>query len=266
MKNKNNFLFSFLFFGYAFLYIPIFTVIFFSFNESRVVGLWTKASVKWYVKLFNNAQIIQATLLSIKIAIITSIIAIFIGTLASIVMVRFRKFKGHVFFNSIVTAPLLMPDVIVGFALLMFFVISYQIWGWPEVKGVCTIVIGHATMAIAYVILIVRSRLIEMDLSLEEAALDLGAKPIVVFFRITLPIIMPSIASGGLLAFTLSFDDVILASFLSGPGSSTLPMVVFSSIRYGVTPEINALATIFITIITIGVIMGGIFIHKSQHK
>ncbi len=265
MKTRNNFLFIFLFFGYAFLYIPIVTVILFSFNESKIVTSWSGLSVKWYIKLFQNESIMHAAWLSLKIAFITALIAIIIGTLAAIVMVRFRTFKGRKFFNSIVTAPLLMPDVIVGFALLMFFISTYQIFGWPANNGFTTIVIGHVTMAIAYVILIVRSRLLEIDLSLEEAALDLGARPAKVFLKITLPIIMPSIASGGLLAFTLSFDDVILASFLSGPGYSTLPMVIFSSIRYGVTPEINALSTIFLTIVAIGVTIAGVFIHKRQY-
>jgi putrescine transport system permease protein len=259
---RARFLLTFIVFGYAFLYLPIVSVIAFSFNESKIVNVWTGFSFKWYRALIHNEVILKAAGLSIQIAFTTALIAILIGTIAAIVIVRFRTFKGRSFFNSLVTAPLVMPDVMVGLALLLLFVMLYQFTGWPEIRGATTIIIGHATIAIAYVILIVRARLVEFDYSLEEAALDLGARPLTVFFKITLPLVMPSIAAGGLLAFTLSFDDVILASFLSGPGSTTLPMVIFSSVRHGISPEINALATIIITLVSISVILTGVSMHR----
>lgn len=262
LLRRARFLISFLVFGYAFLYIPILTVILFSFNESKIVTTWTTFSTHWYDHLLHNDLILKAAGLSLKIALITATLSVFIGTIATIVMVRFRQFKGRVFFNSLVTAPLVMPDVMVGLALLLFFVTLSQLIGWPGVRGATTIAIGHTTIAIAYVILIVRARLLEFDYSLEEAALDLGARPLTAFLRVTLPLIMPAIASGWLLAFTLSFDDVILASFLSGPEASTLPMIIFSSVRHGVSPEINALATIILTVVAISVIITGILRHR----
>lgn len=262
---RAHLLLTFLVFGYAFLYLPILTVVAFSFNESPIVMTWSGFSLKWFKALFHNQQILDAAWLSLKIAIATSLMSVVIGTVAAIVMVRFRQFKGRPFFNSLVTAPLVMPDVMVGIALLLLFVSLFQLIGWPATRDAVTITIGHTTIAIAYVILIVRARLAEFDVSLEEAALDLGAKPLTVFMRITLPIIMPSIASGGLLAFTLSFDDVILSSFLSGPGSSTLPMVIFSSVRNGISPEINAFATIVLTFVTMSVILTGIAMHRRLH-
>jgi putrescine transport system permease protein len=263
---RAKFLLTFLLFGYAFLYLPILTVIIFSFNESEVVTLWTNFSLKWYGTLLHNESVLKAAWLSASIAFTTAWLAVVIGMTAAIVMVRFRKFTGRQFFNGLVTAPLVMPDVMVGLALLLLFVMLHHITGWPETRGATTIAIGHSTISIAYVILIIRARLIEFDGSLEEAALDLGAKPFKVFWQVTLPIISPAIASGWLLAFTLSFDDVVLASFLSGPGSTTLPMVIFSSVRYGVSPEINALATIILMIVTISVIVTGISIHKKDKK
>ena len=259
---RAKFLLSALVFGYAFLYLPIFTVVVFAFNESAIVMTWGGFSLKWFGALFHNERILQAAWLSLKIALATSLFSVVIGTIAAIVMVRFKTFKGRPFFNSLVTAPLVMPDVMVGLALLLLFVFLYQVMGWPATRDALTITIGHTTIAIAYVVLIVRARLVEFDLSLEEAALDLGAKPLTVFMKITLPIIMPAIASGALLAFTLSFDDVILASFLSGPGSSTLPMVIFSSVRHGVSPEINAFATVVLTLVTLSVIITGILMHR----
>lgn len=259
---RARFLLSALIFGYAFLYLPIFTVVVFAFNDSPIVMTWGGFSVRWFQALFHNERILNAAWLSLKIALTTAFLSVVIGTTAAIVMVRFKRFKGRPFFNSLVTAPLVMPDVMVGLALLLLFVALYQIMGWPATRDAVTITIGHTTIAIAYVVLIVRARLAEFDTSLEEAALDLGAKPLTVFIKITLPIISPAIASGGLLAFTLSFDDVILASFLSGPGSSTLPMVIFSSVRHGVSPEINAFATVVLALVTLSVMITGILMHR----
>jgi putrescine transport system permease protein len=255
-------LITFMIAGYAFLYAPILILILFSFNSSKILTTWTGFSMRWYEELMHNETILHAAWLSIKIAFMTANIAVTIGTIAAIVMARVRQFKGSGFFNNIVTAPLVMPDVMTGLALLLLFVSLQQTIGWPKIRGPLTITIGHTTLAIAYVILIVRARLIEFDRSLEEAALDLGARPYKVFFQVTLPLIFPAIASGWFLAFTLSFDDVILASFLSGPGSSTLPMVIFSSVRFGVSPVVNALATIIVIFVAISVIITGISLYR----
>ncbi len=264
MSLKNaKFILTAMLFGYAFLYLPILTVVVFAFNDSAIVMTWGGFSTKWFSSLFQNQRILSAAGLSLQIAMWTSLISIVIGTLAAIVMVRVRNFRGRKFFNGLVTAPLVMPDVMVGLALLLLFVTLFQVIGWPQARNAITITIGHSTIAIAYVILIVRARLAEFDTSIEEAAMDLGAKPLTVFMKITLPNIMPAIASGGLLAFTLSFDDVILASFLSGPGSTTLPMVIFSSVRFGVSPEINAIATLIMAVVATAIIITGIIVHKK---
>jgi len=250
-------------FGYAFLYAPIFILVLFSFNDSKIVTTWSGFSLQWYGALFSNTKLLQAAWLSLKIAFTSASSAVLIGTIAALVIVRFKSFKGKSFFNGIVTAPLVMPDVMTGLALLLMFVILQQSFGWPAERGMTTITLGHITIAVAYVVIIVKARLSDFDTTLEEAALDLGAKPLKVFFSITLPLIMPAIAAGWLLAFTISLDDVVLASFLSGPGSTTLPMVIFSSVRFGISPQINALATIFVFIVAIGVIIAGIMSHKN---
>ncbi len=252
--------------GYAFLYAPIFTLILFSFNESQTVTTWTSFSTRWYTELFQDDRILNAAWLSIKIAFMTANIATLIGTVGALVIVRFKSFRGRGFFNGIVTAPLVMPEVMTGLALLLMFIFLQQLFGWPAQRGMSTITIGHVTISIAYVLVIIRTRLAEFDEQLEEAALDLGARPLGVFFKITLPIIFPSIAAGWLLAFTLSLDDVVIASFLSGPGSSTLPMVVFSSVRFGISPKINALATIIVGLVSIGVIIGGWVTYKRAKQ
>lgn len=255
--SRNPFLIIAMAIGYGFLYLPIVTLIVFSFNESSLVTIWSGFSTKWYQRLFTDEIMLNACWLSLKIAFMTANLAVVIGTSAAFVIVRYRAFKGRSFFNGLVTAPLVMPEVMTGLALLLLFVFLHQTTGWPTQRGMMTITLGHTTIAIAYVLVVVRTRLSDFDGELEEAALDLGARPITVFWRITMPIIFPGIASGWLLAFTLSLDDVVIASFLSGPGSTTLPMVIFSSVRFGLTPEINALATIIIGLVSIGVIMAG---------
>lgn len=251
---------------YAFLYLPIFILMLFSFNDSKLITSWTGFSLRWYRELWHDEAIIAALMLSLKIAITTATLAVLIGTTASIVMVRFRQFTGRRFFHNLVTAPLVMPDVMTGLALLLFFVACQQTFGFPVTRGVHTITIGHTTIAIAYVILIVRARLLEMDRSIEEAALDLGARPLKVFISITLPIILPAILSGWLLAFTLSLDDVVLASFLSGPGSTTLPMVVFSSLKFGISPVINALATLIVLFVALSVLIAGFSMYHGSRN
>jgi putrescine transport system permease protein len=239
--------------GFVFLYAPILSLVVFSFNESKLVTVWGGFSTKWYGELFANEQVVNAGLLSLRVAAASASIALVLGTLCAIALVRFRRFKGKTMLSGMVSAPLVMPDVITGLSLLLLFVAMESLIGWPAGRGEVTLVIAHSTFCMAYVTVVVRSRLAEMDLSLEEAAMDLGAPPARVFFDITLPIIAPALISGWLLSFTLSLDDLVIASFVSGPGSSTLPMVIFSKIKLGVSPDVNALATIIIGIVALGV-------------
>jgi putrescine transport system permease protein len=255
-----------LIFGYAFLYLPIITVIIFSFNESRLVTVWSRFSTKWYRTLWTNEGLLDAVLASFKIASMTATVAVVLGTLAAVVMVRFVNFRGRTLFSGLISAPLVMPDVITGLAVLMMFVTFEQVIGWPAHRGILTITIAHITLAMAYVYLVVQARLQDFDRSIEEAALDLGARPLKVFLVIVLPLILPSLLAGWLLAFALSLDDVVIASFLSGPGATTLPMLIFSSIRLGVSPVINALATIIMAIVATGVLIAGIIIHQQQKR
>jgi putrescine transport system permease protein len=250
--------------GFAFLYIPIASLVIYSFNKSRLVTVWGGFSTKWYGELLRNEQILGAAWLSLKIAALSATLAVVLGTIAGLALARFGPFKGRTLLSGITTAPLVRPEVITGLSLLLLFVTMEQLIGWPAGRGMTTIVISHITFTMAYVTIIVQSRLAQMDDSLEEAALDLGAKPSKVFFLITLPIILPALLSGWLLAFTLSLDDLVIASFVAGPGSSTLPMVVFSKVRLGVSPDINALATIFVTVVAIGVVIAGILMARQQ--
>lgn len=240
--------------GFLFLYAPIISLVVFSFNANRLVTVWSGFSLQSYVDLWNDAQLLPATWLSFQIAAIAATIATVLGTLCAVALVRFRRFRGKTVLHATVSAPLVMPDVITGLALLLMFVAMQSIIGWPAGRGMLTIVIAHATFCTAYVTVVVQSRLGDLDLSLEEAAQDLGATPVRVFFDITLPIIAPALVSGWLLAFTLSLDDLVIASFVSGPGASTLPMVIYSRVRLGVAPEVNALATIIIGVVALGVI------------
>lgn len=239
--------------GFAFLYLPIISLIVFSFNESRLVTVWTGFSLKWYAELFNDSQIVSAAILSLQIAAVSATIATILGTLAGLALTRLGRFRGKTVFAGMVSAPLVMPEVITGLSLLLLFVAMESAFGWPSGRGFTTIVIAHSTFCMAYVTVVVRSRLLDMDKSLDEAAMDLGATPLRVFFDITLPIISPALISGWLLAFTLSLDDLVIASFVTGPGASTLPIVIFSKIRLGVSPDVNALATIIIVIVALGV-------------
>jgi putrescine transport system permease protein len=254
--------------GFAFLYVPIFSMMFFSFNNSRLVTVWDAANsptLKWYVKLFENDQILDAAWLSIEIAAMTATGAVIFGTLAGLVLARFGPFKGRTLLSGMTTAPLVMPEVITGLSMLLLFVSLEQLIGWPEGRGILTITIAHITFTMAYVTVIVQSRLAGFDDSLEEAAMDLGARPAKVFFRITLPLIAPAIFSGWLLAFTLSWDDVVISQFAAGPGSTTLPMVIFSKVRLGVSPDVNALATLLVLAVAIAVILGA-WIMRRQEK
>jgi len=255
---------SVLVFGFAFLYVPILSLVVYSFNESRLVTVWGGFSTKWYGALLRNEQVLNAAWLSLKIAAVNATGAVILGTLAGLALARFGRFRGRTLLSGMTTAPLVMPEVITGLSLLLLFVVLEQIVGWPQGRGVTTITIAHMTLTMAYVSVIVQSRLASLDESLEEAAMDLGARPWKVFFVITLPIIAPALISGWLLAFTISLDDLVIASFVAGPGSSTLPMVVFSKVRLGVSPDINALATIMVLLVTIGVIIAGILMTRQE--
>ena len=251
-------------FGFAFLYGPILSLIIFSFNKSKLVTVWGGFSTKWYGALLENEQILGAAFLSLRIAIVNATFAVALGTLAGLAMARFGRFRGRTFFGGMITAPLVIPEVITGLSLLLLFVTMEEVIGWPSGRGVTTITIAHITFSMAYVAVIVQSRLSSMDESIEEAALDLGARPAKVFLVITLPIISPALVSGWLLAFTMSLDDLVIASFVSGPGASTLPMVVFSKVRLGVSPEINALATIIVFIVATGVALAGWLMARQE--
>lgn len=253
-------------FGFAFLYVPILSLIVYSFNKSRLVTVWGGFSTEWYGKLFENEQILSAAWLSLRIAAINATGAVILGTLAGLALARFGKFRGRTLFAAMTTAPLVMPEVITGLSLLVLFVAMEQLFGWPGGRGVTTITIAHITLTMAYVTVIVQSRLSSMDDSLEEAAMDLGARPAKIFFLITLPIIAPALVSGWLLAFTLSLDDLVIASFVSGPGSSTLPMVIFSKVRLGVSPDINALATVMVLLVALGVVTAGILMARQEKR
>lgn len=249
--------------GYAFLYIPIISLIVYSFNESRLVTVWAGFSTKWYAELMENSQLLGAAFLSIKLGFFNACLSVVLGTLAAIVLVRFEKSKMRKSLDVMVAAPLVMPDIIIGLSLLLLFVSLENLIGWPE-RGQMTVVLAHSTFSMAYVTVIVRSRLISMDRSLEEAAMDLGAKPLWVFLTVTLPIIAPSLVAGWLLSFTLSMDDLVVASFVSGPGSTTLPMVVYSSVRLGVSPQINALASIIILVVSVAVFIAGTLMYRQE--
>lgn len=255
--------------GLAFLYIPILSMIFFSFNNSRLVTVWdadNSPTLRWYVRLLENDQLLGAAWISVQIAAMTATGAVILGTLAGLVLARFGPFRGRAFLSAMTTAPLVMPEVITGIAMLLLFVSLEQLIGWPEGRGMLTITIAHITFAMSYVTVVVQSRLAGFDDALEEAALDLGAKPATVFFRITLPLIVPALVSGWLLAFTLSWDDVVISQFVAGPGSSTLPMEIFSRVRRGVSPDINALATIMVLIVAVGVVLSTLYMKREEKR
>ncbi|CAB3807435.1 Inner membrane ABC transporter permease protein YdcV [Paraburkholderia caffeinitolerans] len=241
--------------GFLFLYIPIISLVVYSFNASKLVTVWSGFSVRWYGALLQDDELINAAILSLKIAVLTATASVVIGTWAGFVLARMGRFRGYTLYAGMISAPLVIPEVIQGISLLLLFVAMQQMFDWPAQRGLLTIWIGHVMLCLSFVAVIVQSRVKELDKSLEEAALDLGAKPFKVFCVITLPLIAQALVSGWLLSFTVSVDDVILSAFLSGPGYTTLPLVVFSRVRLGLNPEMNALATLFITVVTIGVVV-----------
>jgi len=257
--------------GFAFLYLPILILMVYSFNENRLATVWSRFSFKWYVALFNDRAMLQAAWLSLKVAFWTACAAVVLGTLASLVMTRMRSFPTKTAFAALITAPLVMPDVILGLSMLLLFVSTGGLvnslgMGHFEAKGVYSIWIAHVTFTLAFVTVVISSRMAELDKSLEEAAMDLGANRIKVFFQITLPIIAPALLSGWLLAFTLSLDDVVVASFVSGPGSTTLPIKVFSSVRRGLNPEVNAVATILVLLVSLGAVAGWWWMQREEKR
>ncbi|MDR0662318.1 MAG: ABC transporter permease subunit [Holosporales bacterium] len=250
--------------GYAFLYLPLLVIVFFSFNEAKLVTAWKGFSFKWYQELFANRILLRAALTSFRIAALSATISMILGTLAAITLVRFPRFRGKTLFVGLVAAPLVMPDIITGLSLLLLFVSFQQLFGWPTSRGSGAVIIAHTTLSVAYVTAVVQSRLAEFDRSLEEAALDLGASPFQVFFTITLPLIAPAVVTGWLFAFALSLDDVVIASFVAGPGTTTLPMVIFSSLRLGLSPEINALTTLLLLFLSLGLVVITAVMWKTQ--
>jgi putrescine transport system permease protein len=242
-------------FGYVFLYLPILLVVVFSFNDSRLVSVWGGASLRWYGELLHNDAILRAAWLSLRV-----------GLVAGIALARVKSFRGRILFSGMIAAPLVMPEVITGLSLLLLFVSLRSLFGWPSGRGTTTLVIAHITFCMAYVAVIVQSRLASMDESLEEAAMDLGGRPLRVLVDITLPLIAPAMMSGWLLAFTLSIDDLVISSFVSGPGATTLPMLIFSKARLGVTPDINALASLMILVVSVAVAIAGWLMLREERR
>ena len=250
--------------GLLFIYLPMLILVIYSFNESKLVTVWGGWSIKWYVGLLDNTQLMGSVARSLEIACYTAVAAVALGTLAAFVLTRISQFKGRTLFGGLVTAPLVMPEVITGLSLLLLFVAMAQMIGWPQERGIVTIWIAHTTFCAAYVAVVVSARLRELDLSIEEAAMDLGARPWKVFFLITIPMIAPSLAAGGMMSFALSLDDLVLASFVSGPGSTTLPMEVFSAVRLGVKPEINAVASLILLAVSIVTFLVWFFSRRAE--
>ncbi|MDA7949691.1 MAG: ABC transporter permease subunit [Hyphomicrobiaceae bacterium] len=240
--------------GFAFLYAPILVLIAYSFNASRRGSVWGGFSTHWYGELFRDEQILNAAWISIKVAVYSATGATLLGLLAAVAMVRFGKFRGRTLFSGLMSAPLVMPEVIVGISLLLLFISAEQLIGWPAGRGILTITIAHITFCTAFVLVVLQPRMATMDRSLEEASRDLGAGPVTTFVLVTLPVIAPAIVSGWLLAFILSFDDLVIASFTAGPGSTTLPMLIFSKVKIAVSPDINALATLIILVAALGLV------------
>ncbi len=249
--------------GYAFLYIPILTLIVFSFNESKMVTVWGGFSFKWYGELARDEKVIDALFLTLRIAFMTACSSVVLGTLAAFAMVRYKEFFGRMTFSAHLNAPLVVPEVITGLSLLLFFVLMQDLFGWPE-RGVVTIWLGHTVLGMAFAAVVIQSRLIEMDKSLEEAAMDLGCKPFQVFYLVTLPMIAPALMSAWLLTFTISMDDVVITAFLSGPGSTTLPIVILSKARLGLDPTINAIATITVAVVAVAVFAGSMYMFRQE--
>lgn len=252
---------------FSFLYAPMLLLVVYSFNSSQLVTVWESFSLHWYQVLFEDSAMISAVTLSLTIAALSATAAMVLGTIAAVVIVRFGRFKGSTGFAFMLTAPLVMPDVITGLSLLLLFVAMGHAIGWPSDRGMLTIWLAHVTFCTAYVAVVINSRLRELDRSIEEAAMDLGATPLKVFFVITVPMIAPALVTGWLLAFTLSLDDLVIASFVTGPGATTLPMAIFATVRRGVNPEINALASLILFVVgLVGFIVWRFMAHEEKQR
>ena len=265
-KKPSAFLFSMLCFGLAFLYVPMAMLVVYSFNYSKLVPVGGGFSIRWYRVLFESEEVWSAVMLSLKIALLNATFATVLGTLAGLTLARIGRFKGRTLFAGMITAPLVMPEVITGLSLLLLFISLNSVIGWPSERGMTTITIAHITFSMAYVAIIIRARLAGIGQHLEEAAQDLGGKPLRVLLDITLPLLAPALVAGWLLAFTLSLDDLVIASFVSGPGSNTLPMLIYSRVRLGLRPDINALATIIILVVAVGVFIAGWLLLRQQQQ
>jgi len=248
---------------YLFLYLPLLFLIVFSFNSTRQDGVFTGFSWRWYQALWGDNRLVEGFVLSLKVALLTGTLSTVLGTFAAFVLVRYRRFRGRALFTGMINAPLVMPEVIIGLSLLLLMVAIQRAFGWPE-RGMVTIVLGHILLGMAYATVVIQSRLREMDRSIEEAAMDLGCRPSQVFFLVTLPNIAPALLAAWLLTFTLSFDDVVISEFLSGPGVTTLPQVIFSYARRGVNPSIYAAATLLMAVITLGVVAYSLHMARQQ--
>ncbi|GLS86334.1 putrescine ABC transporter permease PotI [Cypionkella aquatica] len=266
MRRRPIFLITVMCFGFAFFYIPILSMMVYSFNGSRLATVWGGFSTKWYVSLLSNKQVGAALLLSLKIAVVSATAATILGTMAGITLARFRRFKGRTLFSGLVTAPLIMPEVITGISSLMLFILMAKFLGWPSSRGFTTVTLAHITFSMVFVTTIIQSRMLQADRAIEEAAMDLGSKPWAVLFDITLPVIFPAILSGWLLAFTISLDDVVITSFTTGPGNTTLPLLIWSKVKLGVTPDINALATLTVLVVGAGVALAGYLLNRSEKR
>jgi putrescine transport system permease protein len=266
MNRRPVFLITVLCFGFAFFYIPILSMVVYSFNGSRLATVWGGFSTKWYVSLFLNRQVGAALLLSVQIALISATIATILGTMAGITLARFRRFRGRTLFSGMVTAPLIMPEVITGISSLMFFIMLAEWIGWPGQRGFTTITLAHITFSMVFVSTVVHSRMLQMDHAIEEAAMDLGSRPWQVMRDVTLPVISPALMSGWLLAFTISLDDVVITSFTTGPGATTLPLLIWSKVKLGVTPDINALATLIVLTVGICVALAGVVMNRAEKR
>jgi putrescine transport system permease protein len=264
-RRSSAFLQTVLFAGIALLYVPILALIAYSFNASRLVNVWGGFSTAWYAALLHNRQLLESALLSLEVAVAASTGAVVLGTLASIALVRFARFPGRLLLTGMVNAPLVMPEIITGITQLLLFVSMVQLFSWPH-RGFTTIVISHITFCTAYVTVTVQSRLAAADRSLEEAAMDLGASPARAFLEVTLPIIMPAIISSWLLSFTLSLDDLVISSFVAGPGASTLPMIIYSKVKLGVSPDVNALASLIVCAVGVCVVTAGYLMVRSDRR
>ena len=266
MRSRAIAIYTWLAFGYAFLYVPIALLVANSFNASRIGSHWGGFSLHWYRELFADPQILTAAWLSLRVAVLSATGAVLIGGCAGIALGRAGRFPGRTALTGMVAAPLVMPEIITGLSLLLLFVGMKSLLGWPDSRGFTTLTIAHTTFCLSYVTVVVRARVAGLDRSLEEAAMDLGGRPFRVLLDVTLPGIAPALLSGWLLAFTLSLDDLVISGFVSGPGANTLPMLIFSKVKLGVTPDINALAALIIGAVTAGVAIAGVLMFRAERR